>query len=394
MSKNRNKKVAIIGRGTAGALAALHFNKWAPQWDIDWYYDPHSPTQAVGEGATLALPDNLYRSAGFTHSDLGRVEGTIKTGIHKTDWGCVGPFTHNFTPPSVSMHFNAKALQSYLFKKLEDKVNVFETRTSSHKDLDADFIMDCSGSPKSLGDEYLRAEYIAVNSVHVTQCYWSTPAFNYTIAAARPYGWVFLIPLNNRCSVGYMFNNNINSLEEVTKDVQNIFEEHNLIPSEDTQSFSFNNYYRRTNYTSRAAYSGNASFFLEPMEATSIGVMDKIQRTAYDIWNKNIPLDQANYSYTRQITEVQNVIMLHYFAGSSFDTEFWDFAKERGKKAMENAATDPSFVSACANVREGFVRYPNLPAYGLWEPPSFLQNIQGLGVKEALKDMGIFPTAY
>ena len=56
------------------------------------------------------------------------------------------------------------------------------------------------------------------------------------------------IPLQNRCSIGYMYNNKINSLEEVKEDVKNIFEEFNLQPSETTNAFSFKNYYRNTNF--------------------------------------------------------------------------------------------------------------------------------------------------
>jgi hypothetical protein len=53
------KKISFIGRGTAGCLSILHFLRWT-DWEIDWYFDNDIKPQAVGEGATLALPRVLH----------------------------------------------------------------------------------------------------------------------------------------------------------------------------------------------------------------------------------------------------------------------------------------------------------------------------------------------
>ena len=63
-------KLAVIGKGTVGSLAVLHFLTYT-DWDIDWVSDPNTPTTAVGEGTTIRVPSALANSIlEFSHDDL------------------------------------------------------------------------------------------------------------------------------------------------------------------------------------------------------------------------------------------------------------------------------------------------------------------------------------
>jgi tryptophan halogenase len=379
------KKIAIIGKGTAGAQSVIHFLRHMSDCEIEWHYDPNISPQAVGEGAVLPLSKNLFQNLNFNYLELDKIDGTLKTGIFKSSWGKNKPdFLHSFPPPYASVHFNAVALQNYIFEKVKDKVTVKEHNVNA-ADIDADYVMDCSGKPSSY-EEFNIPSYIPVNSVHVTQCYWEYPRFQHTLTVARPYGWVFGVPLQNRCSIGYLYNKDINTLEEVKEDVKEIFAKYRLTPSEDTNTFSFGNYYRKQNYSDRIVYNGNASFFLEPLEATSVGVMDYIQRGAWDLWNGYQTVEQANSKYLNNIKEIESVIMLHYLAGSAFDTEFWRFATDRANRCLESTAKDNNFVRMYYKSR--FAPSGNLcpddEEYGLWSTNAFHQNIHGLGIAEQL----------
>jgi tryptophan halogenase len=249
--------------------------------------------------------------------------------------------------------------------------------------------MDCSGKPQDY-DAFNMSECIPVNSVHVTQCYWDAPRFQYTLTIARPYGWVFGIPLQNRCSIGYLYNKDINTLDEVKEDVKNIFEQYNLTPSEHTNSFGFKNYTRKENFTDRIAYNGNSSFFLEPIEATSIATMDMLNRGAFDIWfNGKSPTQTCN-EYTEALEEIEHVIMLHYFAGSIFKTPFWEYATERGTNSMRKAIQRDRFVNIINHSLEDIkflhANYDNND-YGTWPPSSFQQNLLALNLYEKLKNV-------
>ena len=368
------KKLTVIGKGTAGCYAVSHFHRWT-DWEIEWVFDNKIKTQAVGEGSTLDFPIDLEANTGFDINDLESIYGTLKAGIYKKGWAHGNEFTHKFPSGSVGYHFNAVMLQEWLMKHFSNSSRVRTVEKNiSHSDIDSDFIMDCSGKPNSYADEYHNSEYIPVNSVYVTQCFWTGVKFQYTLAIARPYGWVFGIPLLNRCSIGYMFNNTINTLDEVKNDVKQIFIDFDLSPSDQTNSFNFGNYYRKNNYDSRVAYNGNASFFLEPLEATSINLMNRNQRRAFDLWNGKKTEFQVNIEFLTDIAEIENVIMMHYAAGSQFTTEFWQYAQQRGKKNFPSLSSNPRFKAILAG------EDTESASYGTWSRNSFKQNLSNLGL--------------
>ena len=379
------KKIAVIGKGTAGAQSIIHFLRHMPDCEVEWHFDPTISPQAVGEGSVVPLSKNLFQNLNFNYLELDKIDGTLKTGIYKSGWGKdKEDFLHSFPPPYSAVHFNAVALQNYIFEKVKHKAKIVEHNTKA-EDIDADFVMDCSGKPNSY-EEFNIPSYIPVNSVHVTQCYWEYPRFQHTLTIARPYGWVFGVPLQNRCSIGYLYNKNINTLEEVKEDVKNVFEKYKLTPSNDTNTFSFGNYYRKENYNQRIARNGNASFFLEPLEATSVGVMDHIQRGAWDLWNGNQTVEQANFKYLKIIKEIESVIMLHYLAGSSFNTEFWKFAGDRAQQCLDITSKNMNFVRIYFKSRSAPSGNlcPDDEEYGLWSVNAFHQNVYGLGITEKL----------
>jgi hypothetical protein len=372
--------------------------------EFEWYYDPSTPTQAVGEGTTLQMPHMLFKYLGLTYHELIKdLDGNFKTGIHKEGWGSGEPFFHDFVLPYMAIHMNAIKLQDYVTDKVRSRVKMVE-RNVKHEDIDADFILDCSGKPSTL-DDFYQAEYIPVNAVYVTQCFWDGPTFFHTEAIAKKHGWVFCIPLQNRCSVGYMYNKDINTLEDVKEDVQEIFHRLKLTPSDTTNSFSFRNYYRKNNYQGRVCYNGNSSFFLEPLEATSFDLMSHILSLCTFRWNKAISEGVANAMYVDVTRELENQIMLHYMAGSKYSSPFWDFAKERGTRCIKNACQDPRFVNLIKEVKKirsvahgySISGFDNPYAtsskgaqrhhYGSWPIASYWLNIKGLGIEEQINNM-------
>ena len=384
-------KVSIIGKGTAGCMTAAWCRRWINADEIDWYFDPSIKPQAVGEGSTLNLPRRLNESLNFSPRDFDSIGATTKTGIYKESWGSKRKsFIHDFPSPSTALHFDATLLQDYVYNKLKDVVSIKEANVSSD-DIDADYIIDCSGRPSSFED-FEMSRYIPVNSVYVTQCSWDYPRFSHTLAIARPYGWVFGIPLKNRCSIGYMYNKDINTLEEVKADVEFILDEYALVPNGNTNSFSFYNYRRKNNFKDNIVYNGNASFFLEPLEATSFATVDNVNTMAIRKWFENSSLELSNTRYHANLDACENIIMLHYASGSSFKSDFWSYAKERGIKCLENA--DPSLKYMLENSKEpnsvgsysdSFKKPSKIThhfeaLYQNWWEGSFSQNKIGLGL--------------
>jgi tryptophan halogenase len=386
------KTLAIIGKGTAGCYAAGFFCKQT-DWNVDWYYDNTIPPQSVGEGSTLTFPDALYDNIDFLLEDLPLVDGNLKSGILKEGW-TDNTYTHGFPPPHYGYHFNAVKLQNLTVERLKEKYSNrirFINQNINVAEVEADYIMDCSGKPVDYGDCNLLTS-IPVNSVYVTQCPWDKAEFDYTLATARPHGWVFGIPLQNRCSVGYMYNNTTSTLEQIKEDAKIIFEQNNLKPSEVTNNFSFKNYYRKNNFIANIAYNGNNSFFLEPLEATSIDCMQIIQQLALEVWTNKRTIDSANIRYIELLKEVETVIMMHYYASTVFESPFWTLAKQQGNLVMRESMKDPRFVHLLdvshdwVQVGEKFERSSSYP-FGTWYIPSFRINLDGLGIYKKLKSI-------
>lgn len=375
-------KLAIIGRGTVGAVTAAHFATWAKNTTIDWYYDENIKTQAVGEGTTLILPYILKNYFNLNYNDMKNLNGNYKYGIRKQNWGKDNhDFFHHFYPPDIAMHIDSYKLQDFIFNKLlkYKHVNVISKNITSHDEVDADYIIDCSGKPRNFDDFYL-AEHIPVNSVYVTQCHWDKPDFDYTAAIARKHGWVFCIPLQNRCSVGYMYNNTINKLSDIKKDVQAVFSEYNLTPSEHTNAFSFRNYVRKVNFTERVSYNGNSSFFLEPMEATSFVCADVVNRLVYDHLFHGIDLPIIHKHFNNLLMEIELMIAFHYTKKSKFNTKFWDFAYEKTKDIMPKLYSNDKFLKCLNSITSHYI-FPDINSFGSWNERSWYENLIGLGYK-------------
>jgi tryptophan halogenase len=381
------KKLAVLGRGTVGCMTVAHYLRWT-DWEIDWIYDPLILPATVGEGTTLVLPRSLDANLRFDSEDLNRIGSTVKTGIFKKNWGIGKAFTHSFPVGAVGIHFNAVAFQDYVFEKVSknSRVKLIEENITPDN-IDADYVMVCSGTPKNFTD-YETADHIPVNACYVSQCPWEYARFTHTLTIARPHGWIFGIPLQHRCAIGYLYNESITPIEEVKKDVENILNEYNLVPNMQ-RHIQFKNYYRKKNFSNRIVYNGNSSFFLEPLEATSTTFADSIIRYAFDIWNNNISVERAENQYSEIISSTESMIAMHYMSGSIFENEFWSYAKALGEEKLKKDFTnDTEFAKI---IRYTLDSDSNFDEYhkdvGTWSSRSYLQNIVGLGLKEKLTEL-------
>ena len=369
------KKLSIIGKGTAGIIAVNHFASYTQddELEIECYYDSSKPEQTVGEGTTVDFPQTLNNTQGLEFHDIFKLcNGNFKTGIHYIGWG-KQDYMHTFPMPQVSIHFNAVMLQKLLMEKNKGRVK-FIDKAVEHKDINTDYILDCSGKPND-NSSFYEAKYIPVNTALVYQCKWDKPLYTHTLCIADNYGWIFGIPLQDRISFGYIYNRNINTKEQVNKRLLKVIDKYKQTPNDNPLHLEFNNYYRKVNFTEHVAYNGNASFFLEPMEATSIATIDDINRFAFDVVFNINNLDFVNAKYGKWFKEVQDIITLHYLAGSKYDNKFWRHAKQLAQDCFNDKSQMLSDILKNKN-NPLF----NINNYGTWGLNSFNQNIDGLGI--------------
>ena len=107
------RKVAVVGRGTAGSLAAASVARLHPDGDHELHhiYDSRIPVIGVGEGSWPSLVQELQRLTDLPHETVQqRLNGTRKYGVAFEGWGRRNrDFTHYFTPQQVSYAYHLSA---------------------------------------------------------------------------------------------------------------------------------------------------------------------------------------------------------------------------------------------------------------------------------------------
>ncbi len=168
-----------------------------------------------------------------------------------------------------------------------------------------------------------------------------------TRTIARPNGWIFVIPLTNRTSYGYIYNSSINSVSEIEADFDKFLISEGITCVGSQRHLYFPNFTQRTFFDGSVLKLGNAALFLEPLEATAIGcILNQIVTFSYwplghfsklekrERLNEN-DLRIFNRYLLNYVCEVSLFVGWHYAMGSGFDTEFWQFAQSNFNKEIK-----------------------------------------------------------
>ena len=377
------RKIAVVGRGTAGSLAAASVTRLHSDGDHELHhiYDSRIPVIGVGEGSWPSLVQQLQQLTNLPHETVQqRLNGTRKYGVAFEGWGQRNrDFTHYFTPQQVSYayhlsadlmaelleegtsarHIDAKVLD---ITRVEGGAQVdFEDRAPERYDL----VFDARGFPKELHpDRHIDISFIPTNTAVIRRC----PAIikeegngpvlqpTYTRAVARPHGWVFVIPLTVHTSYGYIFNRDVTSLAEVESDFDAFLETDGISEFEQRAVIPFPNFVHREIYDGAVARIGNAAAFMEPLEATAI-VSAQLQIGMV----LHIRLNRSPENLERDAPVVNRFLInnmlcyglfvgWHYSCGSRYDSEFWRHARDHVWPQRRKAA-DPAVVG-CAALRK------------------------------------------
>ena len=365
------RKVAVVGRGTAGSLAAASITRLHPgdDYELHHIYDSRIPVIGVGEGSWPALVEHLQQLTELPNDDVQQhLRGTRKYGVAFEGWGrCARDFTHFFSPKDVAYayHLSADYLAELLYEntraqhidakvldiaRIEGGAEVtFEGRGPERYDL----VFDARGFPRELNPgHHIDISFIPTNTACIRRC----PALfdakrdgpvlqhTYTRAVARPHGWVFVIPLTVHTSYGYIFNRDLSELDEVQADFDAFLESDGVSEFEPRSVIPFPNFVNRRIYDGAIARIGNAAAFMEPLEATAI-VSAQIQIGMILHMRLNRPAEYADGDAEAVNRFLVNNMLCyglfvgwHYSCGSKFDSPFWRHAREHVWPSHRTAA--------------------------------------------------------
>ena len=355
------RKIAVIGRGTAGSLAAASLTRLHPDSDHELHhiYDSRIPVIGVGEGSWPSLVQELQQLTKLPHETIQqRLNGTRKYGVAFEGWGrCNRDFTHYFTPQQVSYayHLSADVMADLLHEGTRARhidanvLNITRVDDGAQVEFDGraperyDLVFDARGFPRELHpDRHIDISFIPTNTAVIRRC----PAIiqepqegpvvkhTYTRAVARPHGWVFVIPLTVHTSYGYIFNRDVSSLAEVEADFDEFLESDGVAEFEQRAVIPFPNFVHRRIYDGAVARVGNAAAFMEPLEATAI-VSAQIQIGMVLQTRLNRPIEHLERDAPKVNRFLVNNMLCyglfvgwHYSRGCRYESEFWRYARE------------------------------------------------------------------
>ena len=418
---NSLRKIAVIGRGTAGSLAAASVTRLHPDSDHELHhiYDSRIPVIGVGEGSWPSLVQELQQLTNLPHESIQqRLNGTRKYGVAFEGWGCrARNFTHYFTPQQVSYayHLSADVMADLLHESTRahhidaNVLNIsrvdggaqveFEGRAPERYDL----VFDARGFPGELHpDRHIDISFIPTNTAVIRRCPAIIPEpkngpvveHTYTRAVARPHGWVFVIPLTVHTSYGYIFNRDVSSLAEVEADFDEFLENDGVKEFEQRAVIPFPNFVHRRIYDGVVARVGNAAAFMEPLEATAI-VSAQIQIGMVLQIRLNRPIEHLERDAPMVNRLLVNNMLCyglfvgwHYSRGSRYDSEFWRYAREDAWPKHRTAAAPEAVDCAALGKFDEMVDLLNQPVIDKadWERmcavplTSYAQMSQGLGI--------------
>jgi 2-polyprenyl-6-methoxyphenol hydroxylase-like FAD-dependent oxidoreductase len=374
-------RIAVLGGGTAGFVAAAHFTRSFPQAQLLHIFDSKIRTIGVGEGTTPRFPNWFAEVTGLGFSDLAaRCRATLKRGTRFDGWGeCGTKFLHRFQPIwLIGYHFDAAQLVSLLaehvraetidarVKELRTRPDRVTVRLADDTVYDCDYAFDARGFPSpargtdSAPNDLIEIEWIPTGRA-ILRWLPPQPLLESTRAAARPHGWIFQIPLRDATSCGYIFNPRINSDAEVEADFTAFLQEEGVTGWNDRGRLNFPNFVRRRMFDGRVFRGGNAACFLEPLEATAIGMAILHVRWAtrwigeHGRYSGADPdeVEAFNRVILSYVCRDSLFVAWHYTCGSRWDTPFWQYARRGMERARNTAVARPHLAAMQEFVETG-----------------------------------------
>jgi tryptophan halogenase len=203
-------------------------------------------------------------------------------------------------------------------------------RLESGELLEGDLFIDCTGFRALLIDKTLGAEWedwshwlLCDRAIAVQTASVGDPV-PYTRSIARDAGWQWRIPLQHRVGNGIVFSSRYTDEEQARSTLLGNLQGDLLT---EPRTIGFRPGQRRDTWTGNCVALGLASGFLEPIESTSIHLIQRgVLRLLQLFPSRGISqadVDEYNRQTRWEIEHVRDFIILHYHVTERTDTAFW-----------------------------------------------------------------------
>lgn len=219
--------------------------------------------------------------------------------------------------------------------------DVVSLQLQNSDELTADLFIDCSGFQGLLINDALGAGYedwshwLPCDRAIAVQCEATYPVKPYTQSIAHDAGWRWRIPLTKRTGNGVVYSSAHLSEDEAT---QRLLDSLDGAATTEPRALRFRAGRREVQWKNNCVAIGLSSGFLEPLESTSIHLIQTAVIRLLKLFPHNGFKESEVAEYNRQakdeIEHIRDFIILHYHATEREDSAFW-----RACKRMEIPAS-------------------------------------------------------
>jgi tryptophan halogenase len=201
--------------------------------------------------------------------------------------------------------------------------------------VQGDLFIDCSGFRGLLIEQALKTgwedwgHWLRSDRAVALQTESVAPPAPYTRSTARSCGWQWKIPLQNRVGNGLVYSSGYLSDDDARKLLMDNVEGK---PITDPRTIRFRTGRRLKQWNRNCVALGLASGFLEPLESTSIHlIQNSIIRLVKLFPSDGVyqpEIDQFNREVKAEIEHIRDFIILHYHLTRRADTPYWNACRE------------------------------------------------------------------
>lgn len=430
-------KIAIVGGGTSGLIAALILKQDNPKYHIDLIESKKIGIVGVGEGSTEHWSTFMHHCQINLAEMIEETDATFKYGIDFVNWNGDGKkylhslsgemtvesqtglkflfaniIANNKSPDELvpnhilenkhikpyhgvnQFHFDTFKLNEYLHKLcksrgigiIEDEIDYVQLDDEGFVDgligtkhHYYDFYVDSSGffrliNQKRLGVKWISySKYLPLNSAIAFPTERKEDIPSTTLSRSMNAGWLWRIPTQNRFGNGYVFSDAFITPEEAQEEVEDLYGH----PINIGKHVKFDPGRLEKAWVKNSVAIGLSASFIEPLEATSIGT--SIQQS-FMLSNILGSFDRRNtYAedyYNHHFAELLDNILEFvalHYRCKRTDTTFWRYTK--------NISLPPGLAQKLEMFE---YRYPDkadfLNHYNMFREANWIQVMHGLGL--------------
>jgi tryptophan halogenase len=205
---------------------------------------------------------------------------------------------------------------------------------ASGEEVEGDLFIDCTGFRGMLIEQTLHAGYedwshwLPCDSAVAVQTESTGPAIPYTRSIAREAGWQWRIPLQHRVGNGMVYCSRYISDDDARETLLANIEGELLT---EPRIIKFRPGQRLKQWSKNCVAVGLASGFLEPLESTSIHLIQRNTIRLMRLFPQErivqADIDEFNRQARFDIETIRDFIILHYCVTNRQDTPFWRYCK-------------------------------------------------------------------